>query len=322
MSNLSVAVLRGGPSAEHDVSMRTGQSVLESLRKLNYRSKDVVVTRGGDWLVDGYEKTPASALVDTDVAFLALHGSFGEDGGVQRLLDRFSIPYTGSGAYASGLAMNKVLTKKALVPHSVKTPPHLTINTAHTDINRFVYNLNDLFGPDYVVKPISGGSSIDTYIVSGSVALAKLLRSLSQTYESILVEKLIKGREATVGVVNRLRNQSVYVLPPVEIIKPATADFFDYESKYNGETDEVCPSNFSKPVKQELESIATLVHQALNLNQYSRSDFIVANDGIYFLEVNTLPGLTTESLLPKALGAVGITFDQFIEHLLTDAVNS
>lgn len=319
MSKATVAVLRGGPSSEHDVSMQTGKAVLSSLNNLDYRTKDIVITRGGNWLYDGFEKNPTSALVDVDVVFIALHGAFGEDGSVQRLLDRLSVPYTGSSAYASAMAMNKVLAKSELQRFQVKTPPYQMINTTSTDINRFVYSISDLFGPEYVVKPINGGSSIDTHLVTGVAALAKLLKNLSHTYETLLIEKRIIGREATVGVVNRLREHDIYVLPPVEIVTPNEAVFFDYNSKYNGESQEICPSNFSKSVKEELESIAKVVHEQLGLNQYSRSDFIVAADGIYFLEVNTLPGLTSESLLPKAFTAVGYSFDDFVNHLLTDA---
>ena len=318
MNHSNVAVLRGGPSAEYDVSMRTGKSVIEALSDSSFNVQDVVISKNGEWIIDGFVRDPGLALATTDVAFIALHGAYGEDGTVQRILERLAIPFTGSNSFASHVALNKLLTKEHLRQFGIKMPRHLKVTRHNPDLTRVVYGLSELFGPDYVVKPVAGGSSIDTHIVTGAGEVLRIVRQLLEHYEDVLVEERIHGREATVGVVERMRDTPLYALPAVEIVPPESANFFDYENKYNGRTDEICPGRFSSEEKAKLENLAKQVHSVLQLSQYSRSDFIVAEDGIYFLEVNTLPGLTKESLLPKALEAVGCEYKDFLVHLLTD----
>lgn len=320
MKNVRVAVLRGGPSEEYEVSMRTGQEVITALEKQNYDVNDIVISRSGAWIVHGFERMPIEALSATDVVFIALHGSYGEDGTVQRLLDRLNIPYTGSKAYPSTVAMNKIFTKEKLKKCGIKMAPHMRVASGNNDLSRIALSIDALFGPDYIVKPIDGGSSIDTHVVSGTTELIHALKKSLLNRDEVLVEKLIRGREATVGVLERFRSQSVYRLPVIEIVPPSDAKFFDAEVKYNGKTEEICPGRFTREQKEELENIAHKVHKELDLAQYSRSDFIVADDGIYFLEVNTLPGLTTESLFPKALNTVGCSYEDFLVHLLSDAL--
>lgn len=319
MKNKRVAVLRGGPSEEYDVSMKTGEQVIASLRRLGVEVVDVTVNKKGNWLVHGFQRDPREALVFADTVFVALHGAYGEDGTVQRELDRIGIPYTGSRSYPSALAMNKILTKDVLRAAGVKTAPHLRVTRAGTDLRRVASTIESLFGPTYMVKPVNGGSSIGTYKAHGALELLRALTEALQTREEVLVEQYISGREATVGVIEGLRGEDLYSLPPIEIVPPHSRGFFDYEVKYNGETDEICPGRFSRDEKTALETAARLAHQSLGLSHYSRSDFIVSDRGIYFLETNTLPGLTKESLLPKALQAVGHNYDDFIAHLIRNA---
>lgn len=317
-----VAVLRGGPSDEYEISMKTGAGVLKALEKLQYDVEDIVITRKGDWLKNGIVKAPQDALAAVDVVFVALHGAYGEDGTVQRLLDRFSVPYTGSKAHPSSIAMNKILTKEYLRSHKIKMAPHLRVTSdAKRNLSRIVHTIADLFGPEYVIKPISGGSSIGTVMAHSTSSLITALEQTLETHNDVLVEQRIRGREATCGIVENFRNEKLYRLPVIEIVPPAQTDFFAAEVKYTGETEEICPGRFKKEEKRELETIAHKVHESLGLSQYSRSDFIVADDGIYFLEVNTLPGLTEHSLVPKSLAAVGCTYEAFIDHLLTDAIS-
>jgi D-alanine-D-alanine ligase len=175
-----------------------------------------------------------------------------------------------------------------------------------------------MFGPEYVIKPVSGGSSIGTKIVSQSNLLRELQASLAESGE-VIVEQRIIGKEATVGILENFRNEQYYQLPPIEIVPPAKSIFFSADVKYTGETEEICPGRFSKNEKEELMNTATAVHQALGLRQYSRSDFIVSDDGVYFLEVNTLPGLTAQSLFPKSMEAVGSNYNDLVTHLLSTA---
>jgi D-alanine-D-alanine ligase len=316
-----VAVLRGGPSSEYDVSLRSGAGVLQALASSAYVTKDITISKNGQWLVDGFSKEPEQALLGVDVVFIALHGSYGEDGTVQRILERLHIPYTGSGSFASAIAMNKSMTKDHVKKKTekVKMAPHIKVTRdgAH-DLSQLTHTILNLFGPEYVVKPNDGGSSIGIKIVEGHDLFSTLEASL-QDHEAVIVEKRIRGREATVGILEGFRNQEFYQLPEVEIVPPSKTSFFSADVKYTGETDEICPGRFSKEEKDMLLEQALLVHQVLGLRQYSRSDFIVANDGVYFLEVNTLPGLTLQSLFPKAIEAVGGSYKELVLHLLHSA---
>ena len=323
MSRIRVAVLRGGPSDEYKVSLWTGAAVLENIDKNIFEPLDIVITRSGEWLYQGKTWLPENLLRTVDVVFNALHGRFGEDGTVQRMLDRFGVPYTGSKAFASSVAMNKVATKDFLRDTGVKMAPHLHVSRdAVADVHRIAEKITDLFGPQYVIKPVNSGSSVGTMMVKNPLLLPQALSDALSKYEEVMVEARIPGREATCGVIERYRGEPMYALPPVEIVVPDMADFFDHENKYNGKAEEVCPGRFHMDTKHEIMRAAKLVHETLNLSQYSRSDFIITDDGIYFLEVNTLPGLTKESLLPKAIASVGGSYKEFITHLLTDALSA
>lgn len=313
--------MRGGPSEEYDVSLRTGEGVLAAIDRARYDPLDVTITRSGDWLLGGRTRSPHEILACVDVAFIALHGSYGEDGTVQRLLETHGVPYTGSAPFPSAIALNKVMTKDRLRDLEVRMPQHfLATAEAKENIEGLVDSIRELFGPRYVVKPVSGGSSIGTQIADNPQVLYAALKKGLEVYEQMLVEELIEGKEATCGVINNFRDQRLYALPAIEIVPPQDAGFFDYAVKYNGATEEICPGRFRRDEKDELERVARLVHEELGLSQYSRSDFMVSPQGIYFLEVNTLPGLTAASLLPKALQAVGCTYEEFVEHLLVDAL--
>lgn len=320
MSKVRVAVLRGGISDEYPISLKTGASVLEHIDKNRFQPLDIVISRTGEWLFEGKERLPEHLLHCVDVVFNGLHGAYGEDGTVQRLLDRYGVPYTGSRAFASGIAMNKIATKQALKESGIRMPEHVHVTKDSLyDIGRVVDRIADTCGSEYVIKPVSSGSSLGTMVVKNKTMLRQALQDSLGRFDEVMVESRIEGREATCGVVERYRDTAYYALPPIEIVLPKHADFFDHSVKYNGKTQEFCPSSFSVKVKTSLEDAARLVHQSIGLSQYSRSDFIVAPDGIFFLEVNTLPGLTKESLLPKAITAVGGTYTDFITHLLTDA---
>lgn len=313
-----VAVLRGGPSPEYDVSMRTGFGVISALRKAGYEVKDIIISQRGEWLVCGFVKDPERALIDVDTVFIALHGTYGEDGTVQRILERLCIPYTGSSSYASAIAMNKALTKEYLKKQSdkVKMPPHLKLTrTGSASLAQTVGSIAELFGPEYVVKPVGGGSSINTVLCNKADLLRTVQNALEFT-EEVLVEKRIIGKEATVGIVENFRGSKYYQLPVIEIIPPVSASFFSNEAKYSGEAQEICPGRFSRQEKQELGLLAEEIHTLLGLKQYSRSDFIVADDGIYFLEANSLPCLAEQSLFVTSLESVGSNLSELAEHLL------
>ncbi|MEK7613964.1 MAG: ATP-grasp domain-containing protein [Patescibacteria group bacterium] len=314
----TVAVIRGGVGAEHDVSLKTGAAVLQQLAHSfseQYKTRDIFIDKGGEWFVRGVPASPEKSLTGVDVVWNALHGEYGEDGGVQRVLERIGVPYTGSRTYASSVAMNKVLTKKTLESMGVKTPYGITLSVSDT-LDREILHAFRHFPQPSVIKPVSAGSSVGVTLAKNFFEFQTGVKNAFQFSPQILIEEYIPGKEATVGVVEGLRGEPVYRLPPVEIVLPAQSTFFDYETKYNPRTIERCPGSFSDRESAELKSLAAVSHSALGLRHYSRSDFIVSPRGIYFLEVNTLPDLRDISLFSVALGSVGVNMSEFIEHIL------
>lgn len=320
MSHKRIAVLRGGPSEEYDVSMLTGASVLQALDELEYPYKDITITKQGEWLESGRSKSPKTALEAVDVVFIALHGAYGEDGQIQRLLEHIGMPYVGTRALASNIAFNKALTKQTLFDHPLRMPRHRVMHKR--DLELIDEELEHIFrevGEELFVKPLTSGSSVGARHIPDHQSLQKALVELLTQYDQIMIEEYIQGKEATVGVLENFRDQRAYVLPVIEIVPPKTDRFFSNESKYNGMTEEICPGRFSFSEKAKLSEAAALIHDVIGCKHYSRSDFIVKDGEIYFLEVNTLPGLTSESLYPKAAAAVGLEFPHLIAHLIENA---
>lgn len=312
----TVAVLRGGVGDEHDVSLKTGMTVLRALDEHPaYRPVDVYIDRHGVWHVRGIPLPPQRALLGMDAVFNALHGAYGEDGGVQRELDRLQIPYTGSGALASALAMNKTMTKQVLERHGIRLPRQVLLEVT-PDLEAVVVQVFRSFPQPSVVKPANSGSSVGVTLAESFDQLLQGVKNAFRYAKQVIVEEYVRGREASVGVIDSLRGKSQYDLPAVEIVLPLQCKVFDYQAKYNGSADLRCPAPFDRSVAAALSEQARAVHAALGLRHYSRSDFIVSPRGLYFLEVNTLPGLTDHSLLPLSLHSVGVTLPQFVDHVL------
>lgn len=314
-----VGVLRGGPSREHEVSLKTGAAILANLPGERYLARDIYVDKHGQWHDRGRPISPERVLRQVDVVLIGLHGEYGEDGEVQKILERFGVPYAGADSFGSYLAMHKLMAKIRAKEAGLFTPEFRHIERSE-DSEEAARDIIRSFHQPVVVKPIGWGSSVGVSIVGG---YAPVFAAIHQLFldgaRSVLVEEHIQGKEATTGVVEGLRGEALYVLPSIEIIPPED-DFFSYDAKYSGETREVCPGNFSRVATEELQHAAKVMHRALGLRHYSRSDFIVAPKGIYYLETNTLPGLTPESLMPKSLAAVGIPFPEFLSHLVTLAL--
>lgn len=277
--------------------------------------RDIYIDKTGQWHITGRPATPEEALRSLDVALIGLHGEYGEDGEVQKLLERFGVPYSGSDSFSSFVAMHKMLTKQRALEEGILTPQfrYVEDNSAMEDTLRDVIRS---FHQPVIVKPVRWGSSVGIQKVGGYAPLHTAVTGLlREGAGGVLVEEVITGREATIGVVENMRGEELYVLPAIEIVPPE-GDFFSYDAKYSGKSHELCPAHFQKKVADELARAARTMHKALGLRHYSRSDFIVTPKGIYYLETNSLPGMTKESLLPKSLAAVGVTFPQFMEHLV------
>jgi len=291
-----VAVLRGGPSFEYDTSLKTGAAVLDALDKEKYEPRDIFIDRNGQWHMHGIGVAPEKALFGADIAFNALHGHYGEDGQVQRLLEQLGVPYTGSSAVASAVSFNKQQTKYLAQNLGVKVAHGIMVENTG-DIETLAHTLFRTFPHPAIIKPVTGGFSQGTTIAENFNQLQYALAKAFDFAPQALVEEYIKGRDATVGVIQNFRNESAYALLPApnEIL--------------------------SQKEKNSLIAIAKKIHEGLGLSHYSESDFVVSKRGIYFLEVNTLPNLAKESLFHKSINAVGSSFSHFLDHVIGLARN-
>ncbi|MEK7552017.1 MAG: D-alanine--D-alanine ligase [Patescibacteria group bacterium] len=318
-SKIRVGVLRGGPSGEHDVSLKTGATVLEHLGN-KYHPVDIYIDENGKWHFDGMIQEPENILKHLDVVFNGLHGEYGEDGKLQKILEAHNVPYTGSDSFSSSVAMNKDLSKKVFIREGIKTARGATLNKNKTNYLEIFEIFNTLNKP-LVTKPATSGSSLGVRISNTFEEFKGAIEYAFKYSSQVLVEEFVKGREVTCGVVDSLDDGSVFPLPPVEI-KPVGSEFFDYEAKYGGKTQEICPAQLPPNITKNVQDIALQAHKALGLRHYSRTDMILSDNGeIYILEVNTLPGLTTESLLPKSLKAAGTSLGEFLDHVIILALN-
>ncbi|MFH1979234.1 MAG: D-alanine--D-alanine ligase [Patescibacteria group bacterium] len=321
MGKINVGIMRGGPSSEYEVSLNTGGEILKYLPE-KYSKKDILLDKKGELFVNGFFKKPVQvfdlAQGGVNVIFNAMHGEFGEDGRAQQVFESFNVPYTGSGIFSSSVAMRKDLSRDIFVRNGIKVPRAL------------FFTADDLFGIDeqycakqvfntmfspWVVKPVSTGSSVGISVCNSFPELVAGIEDASGYGKAILIEEYIDGAEATCGILENFRGQKNYALPVVEIIPPK-GSFFDYKVKYDGSTHEICPAGFDNSIKKEIENIALRAHRVLGCRHYSRADFMIGKKGIYLLEVNTLPGMTAESLYPKAARAAGLEFPQLLDHLI------
>ncbi len=310
-----IGILRGGPSNEHEVSLKSGASIIAHLPSDRFVARDIYIDRDGRWHDRGRPVEPVRVLRQLDAALIGLHGTYGEDGGVQRLLARFGVPYAGADPTGSALAMHKFLSKMHLRDEGASVPDFRYVERVD-EIPAVAAEVARAFSQPVVVKPVGWGSSVGVSIVGGYAQVSRAVESLfAAGAPSVLIEEYVRGREAAVGIIEDMRGEALYALPAVEITPPE-GDFFSYRSKYSGTSRKTCPGNFSRETAGELARLARVAHRALGLRHYSRSDFIVTPHRIYYLETNTLPGLTEESLFPKALAAVGIPLPDFFSHLV------
>lgn len=318
MQKTRVGILRGGISPEYAVSLRTGESVLSALDESKYDAKDIFVDKQGAWHIGGFPVRPERIAREVDVVFNALHGEQGEDGKIQRLLESFRVPYTGARIVPSAIAMNKGLSKHCFEFYGIKTPRSVTVKRGD-DIHILVLPFFREVAGKHVVKPISGGSSIGVVVADSFEDLYRAIELLLEDYSAVIVEEYIQGREITCGAVDGL-NGSIYPLYPVEILKDGIGEIWDYDSKYNGGSFQVCPANLDEARFREIQRLAVEAHRTVGLRHYSRSDFIVSPRGIYLLEVNSLPGLESQSPIARSLKAADLNFSDFLDFVVTSAL--
>jgi D-alanine-D-alanine ligase len=289
---LHITVMLGGPSAEREVSLKSGAGVAAALRSLGHVVSEVDPK-------DGTFTLPEK----TDVVFLALHGTYGEDGTVQRQLENLSVPYTGCDPEASCIAFDKVLTKQRCIEADVPTAKFLVVESEKTP-----WPMG--WQPPLVVKPVRQGSSVGLQFVERVVEWSDALREAFRYDSQLLAEEKICGRETTVGILDGK------ALPVVEI-RPKSGSY-DFRNKYTaGNTEYFCPADFDAATTKKIQAVALGAFRAIGGRDYSRVDVMVRADGEpVVLEVNTLPGMTPTSLLPKAAAAAGMNYEQLCQRMI------
>jgi len=296
----------GGPSSEHDVSLKSGEVVLRELSKGNHFLMPVIIDRGGNWPIEP-EDLPHRA----DIAFIAMHGEYGEDGTIQEMLSDIGMPYTGSHTLPSSLAMNKVLANRVFEAHGIKVPRHTEVH----ENKRRELNLGSLDFP-LVVKPIDRGSSVGVSLVRSFSDLDSAIDRAFGYSKSAMLQEYISGRELTCSVLDDGLGD-VMPLSVIEI-RPKMGNFFDYNSKYGqGGSEYVVPARLDSRDFGLAQAIAVRAHQSIGAHGFSRTDMILGEDGhIYVLEINTIPGMTEHSLLPRAALSHGISLQELFERII------
>jgi len=337
MTKTSVAVLMGGKSPEHDVSLLTGKGVVDNLNKDKYEIIPVIISPSGlnwqvktlkqftkldfeikrksaDWRKKSKALSQFSIPIQPDIFFIAMHGPFGEDGTLQGMLDYIGAKYTGSGVLSSALAMNKIAFKKTIAYDQLPQPQWLIYKP-----NQQLPNPNLVtFGPPWVVKPSNQGSSVGISIVKNEMDYHKSIAIAGEYSEEIIIEEYLQGVEVSCGV---LGNKNPQPLPVIEICPKN--EFFDYESKYTpGMCKEIVPARISPEETKKVQKLAIKVYQSVNCQDFGRVDMIIKNGQPYVLEINTIPGLTPNSLLPQEAAASGITYPKLLDKIITSALKN
>ena len=303
--NIKIGVIAGGISPEREVSLSTGKGIYKALLKCGYRAEFI-----------DFNGNVEQLLKKIEAAFLALHGKYGEDGTVQGLFELIKIPYTGSGVLASAAAMDKIFTKKVFQFEKILTPCFLALNKfIKYDIEDMKASVKENIGYPLIVKPNRGGSSIGVTIVNSAKGLKAAIDTAYTQDSEILIEKYIPGRLLTVAIVGKIP----VALPVVEI-KPLSG-FYDYASKYTaGLTEYIVPAELDKKTSGNITKTALKCHGVLGCDGVSRVDLILDRENnAYIIEVNTIPGMTSTSLVPKAAAACGINFESLVEIILNCA---
>lgn len=318
-----IAVVMGGRSSEHEISLKSGEQVMKALAEDT--PLRVVIGQDGGWTIDGQRHTLGSAIdrlaSEASVVFLALHGAFGEDGTIQGLLDMAGLAYTGSGVVGSALAMDKVRAKLVYRSVGLPTPPSRTITRRdwEADSAAVVRAVTDEFGYPCALKVARSGSSVGMHFPASAEAFAEVAGRVMAATDLALAERFVRGRELTCGVLEDPETGRVEALPPTEIVPdPSKYRFFDYEAKYTpGASQEITPARISPALTREVQALAVAAHLAVDARDFSRTDVMLdADERPWILETNTIPGLTAQSLLPQAAAVVGLTFPQLVRRML------
>lgn len=297
-----VLVLSGGISNERKISLRSGRSVFKALIEAGYDATLFDTKKGMNKL--------RSELANFDVVFPVLHGRGGEDGSVQKILEEHNVPFVGSDSRSSLLCFDKLRYIKFLASKGINCPVTESVNKSNFRVSR-------LLAKPFILKPVSGGSSIDVlFCHTPSTLDVNRVEQLLNKYGDMLIEELVIGIEITVGIVNDM------VLPVIEIVPPSNQDF-DFNNKYNGKTKELIPPpNVSQSLQVKAQKLALKIHNTIGCQDISRTDIIIdKNNRMFVLETNTIPGFTEQSLLPKAALEANISMPRLVDILIKSAIN-
>ncbi len=310
MKAKKIAVVMGGPSAEREVSLNTGRAILQALQAKGYNAVGIDLDP-----VHFVEQIKDAGI---EVIFNAIHGQFGEDGSLQGALELLGIPYTGSGVLASSMAMDKGISKRLFLSAGIPTPRSLLFHK-NDDKRDIIAEILEQFGIPVVVKAASQGSSIGVTIVEHRDILPEAVKQASQYSDHILVEEFISGRELTVAVWG---NGQAEAFPVIEIVPHSGR--YDYHSKYTkGATEYICPAKLDAKTTTAVQQVAVDAFNLLGCRGIARVDVMLDEDNKpYVLEVNTIPGMTATSLVPKSAAAAGLMFDDLCEKLLLRATEN
>lgn len=305
-----IAVLMGGQSREREISLRSGERVLTSLKRQGFFTIPLDVDNN---IVENLKDHKI------DIVFIALHGRQGEDGTIQGLLETLNIPYTGSGVLASSLGMNKVASKRIFEACNIPTPSYYAINLSN-GLQKECEDILKRLPLPLIIKPVSEGSSLGVKIIRSEKELGPAVEDTIREFGDAFVEKYINGKEVTVGILGV--GKHLRALPILEL-EPKNQEFYDYKAKYTkGETRFIIPARLKKDVYQKTEEVTLSAHKALGCHGFSRVDIMVSNEGTPFVhEVNTIPGLTDLSDLPAEAEHIGISYDELIFEILCSAVD-
>lgn len=324
---IKVAVLMGGRSGEHDISLLSGEAVLGALGA-GYAAEAVLLERDGTWCFGGERLSPGRGLAELerrrpDVVFPALHGPMDEDGTVQAALLLLGIPFVGSGVAASAAAMDKPLTKHVFRGVGVPVAADVTVDREEwrRDAAGVCARVAAQVGLPVFVKPARLGSSVGVHRVTSADSLAAALDDCVGRHGVALAESLLVGRELTAPVLEDPATGEPQALPLIEIRPLMGHAFFDYTAKYtDGHNEELCPAPLDAATTAAVQALGLAAHRAMGCRGMSRTDFILTERGPVALEINTIPGLTRESLIPKAATAAGLTFPELIDRLIRCAL--
>jgi D-alanine-D-alanine ligase len=311
-----IGILRGGVSPEYTISLKTGGAVQQALIDGGFEAIDMLLDKEGVLHIKGIPADLEKAQSSVDYVWNALHGEFGEDGKVQGLLDQYGIPYSGSGVIASAQAFNKQKTKEYAQSLGIKTPTSLLIMPEGIEsVSEVCARIYNTMAPPWVIKPLSGGSSVHTFFAFTALDLAGIVEESISHNQPFIVEQYISGTEVAVGVIDEFRNKKNYVLPVVDI-NSLSRGILEHESRLN-ESYTNTPSKLRPSEREQISELAQKLHNSLGAKDYSQSEFIVDRFGkIWFIETDTHPALHPEAPFYKALEAVGATLTEFVKSVL------